>query len=117
MNRAELLEHNERSLAQTLDEIAERRARENGPHIDAREWVSPPCEAPSHITRADVDRAVAAAIRQSDERLIDALSSAAQVIGQEVAAITDPMARQISQLKAEVKALREGRPCPTIIKP
>jgi hypothetical protein len=115
MNRREQLET---EIAEHIAEIAERRSRADDPMTVSREWTTPPREAPpDYITRTDVHRVVAAAIMQWDERLIDALSRTAEVLGEEVAAITDPLARRLSQIEAELRALRESKPCPTIIRP
>jgi hypothetical protein len=122
MNRAELLERNERTLAELLDAVAERRARDHDPHIDVREWTTPPREAPpDYITRADVDRIVANAIRQSDEYLIERLADVAQVIGEEVRdLVTNPLqARLAAAEKAieELKARQWAATSTTIIRP
>jgi hypothetical protein len=118
----QLIQKNEAEIAELLREIAERRVRD-ADHI-MREWTTPLRETPNYVTRDLVEdliqRAVVAAIAESDERLIERLANIAEVIGEEVAAsVTRPMQRRISQLEDQLKAL-EGKVCqPTsaIIRP
>jgi hypothetical protein len=122
MNRAELLEHNERSLAELLDEIAERRSRADDPHIDVREWTTPVREIPSFVTRAAtrlVVSSIAEAEARIEQRLDDAMHQAGLVLGEEVALAMNPILARLRAAERTIEELkaRQWAAPPQIIRP